>query len=85
MALHASLGINGTQIGLLVAQRLSPQHPADDDVCRYDWTLIVGNSRVSGSAPLEHRYGDGAWALVAKVIEASGLAAPATHGDEEQR
>lgn len=73
MALHMRLMINDQQIGFLAAQRRTPGHPQDSDVCLYDWQLSIhGLTTANGSdCPLSHRYGDGAWQLVARVIAAA--------------
>lgn len=80
MALHMRLLVNGQQVGYLVAQRQDQgEQPHDDAVCTYTWQVGMGGQvRASvGGQELRHRYGDGAWALVAKVIEASGHSAAA--------
>lgn len=73
MALHMDLMLNGEQIGYLVARRLTPGRPTGEDICRYEWQLNVnGETRSSPSdTPLEHRFGDGAWALISRVIDAA--------------
>jgi hypothetical protein len=67
------LMVNGHQIGFLVARRRSPAHPAPDDLCLYEWQLNLNgvNLASADTRPLAHRFGDGAWVLVAKVIEAA--------------
>lgn len=71
MALHMRLMVNDHQIGTLMIRRVSPKgSPSDDDICLYDWYMndngvIIGNL---ADNPVSHRYGDGAWALLEKVI-----------------
>lgn len=76
MALHMRLMVNCQQIGYLEAQRRSPEHPQGDDECLYDWRININGKTLSNmdDEPLPHRYGDGAWALVARVIHAAGYA-----------
>lgn len=84
MALTAKLAINGMSVGHLYVKRLEPPgRPDFDDICRYEWQinyydLAGGRHHWSNApnAPLEHRYGDWPWALVAKVIEAAAPATP---------
>lgn len=84
MALHMNLMVNGQQIGYLYAQRRGPMHPAGNDICEYDWRLnINGESRSNvADSPVEHRFGDGAWALVSKVIDAAGRGVTVTDWTE---
>jgi len=74
MALHMHLMVNGQAIGYLVARRLTPGRPTGNDICQYEWTLNVNGKTRSNLVgdPVEHRFGDGAWALVSKVIDAAG-------------
>ena len=74
MALHMRLMLNGQRIGHLEVQRLAPNYPSADDLCTYRWRVEINDEvYASEPVPLVHRYGDGAWALVARVIEAAGL------------
>lgn len=75
MALHMNLMVNGQQIGYLMAQRLEPVKPTGSDICRYAWEVnINGETRMSlDGQPLEHRFADGAWWLVTRVIAAAGF------------
>lgn len=79
MALHMNLMVNGQQIGYLYVQRREPVRPTGEDICAYDWRLNVNGETRSNVAdsPVKHRFGDGAWALVSKVVEAAG------HGPRE--
>ena len=79
MALHMNLMVNEMQIGYLEARRLAPEHVpmgSGDKVFQYEWRLNINGITVSSHEPLEHRYGDGAWALVNQVIEAAGRGKP---------
>jgi hypothetical protein len=77
MALHMQLMVNGQQIGYLVVTRLSPDRPTGNDICRYEWRININGVTRSNleEEPLAHRFADGAWALVARVVEAAGLTA----------
>jgi len=70
--------VNEQQIGYLIARRLSPNRPTGNDICQYDWTININGITRSNleEEPLSHRFGDGAWALVAKIVNAAGLDAP---------
>lgn len=62
------------EVGSIVAMRLHPLgEPADDDVCRYTWTVEEtgqpGRSSDDGGT-VEHRHGDGRWALIARITAA---------------
>lgn len=77
MALWMRLMLNDCSIGYLEARRRDHRNPPhEDDVCLYDWTVSLnGHDDVRSSvqaAPLAHRYGDGAWALVAKILARAG-------------
>lgn len=74
MALHMNLMVNAQQIGYLEAQRLTPGQPTGNDVCQYMWRLNINGETRSNVAdsPVEHRVGDGAWALVARIVDAAG-------------
>lgn len=77
MALHMRLMVNDHQIGYLYAQRREAGRPHDSDVCSYEWSININGETMSSHVdhPLAHRFGDGAWALVARVIEAAGHSA----------
>lgn len=77
------LMVNDEQIGYLVARRLTPLHPTGGDVCRYEWSLnINGETRTNpADTPVEHRFGDGAWALVSRVVDAAGRGPREDAGD----
>lgn len=76
MALHMRLMVNDAQAGYLYAQRRDPGRPAGDDVCHYDWSININGKTLSNldDEPLQHRFGDGAWALVSRIISKAGLA-----------
>jgi hypothetical protein len=78
MSLHMRLMVNDEQIGYLVARRLTPGRPTGDNICPYEWTVnINGETRTNlDGKPVEHRFGDGAWALVARVVDAAGFGPP---------
>lgn len=80
MALHMRLMVNNEQIGYLTAQRRQPGRPRDDDTCSYDWQVNIDGKTSSNhdETPLAHRYGDGAWTLVRRIIEAAGYTSVAT-------
>jgi hypothetical protein len=73
MALHMQLMVNGSPIGYLEARRLTPGRPTGNDICQYEWHLNVNGDTRSNlpGTPVEHRFGDGAWALVSKIIAAA--------------
>lgn len=75
MALWARVMVNSQSIGLIEAQCVStnrPQPPVVDAEYEYDFKVQVNGTVVSGT--LTHRYGDGALALMRKVLDrAEGL------------
>lgn len=75
MALWLRLMVNDRAIGYLEARRRPHRQPPQaDDVCLYDWT-VAANGITRGNLaddPLPHRYGDGAWALIARILERDG-------------
>lgn len=75
MALWMRLMVNDGAVGHLHAQRRPHrQPPQPDDVCFYDWRVSVGGTTKSNvrEDPIAHRFGDGAWALVAKILRYAG-------------
>ncbi|WP_078316020.1 hypothetical protein [Mycobacterium sp. D16Q16] len=69
MTLHFELHVNGQSIreGMTI-QRTSPGRPLLDDVNNY-----VVQAKCDGqwhTVTVEHRYGDGPWALVRKALHA---------------
>jgi hypothetical protein len=80
VTLHVRLTVNGDVIGHISVQRINPPVPTDDTICVYAWAISDNwEFAVSGTA-LHHRYGDGPWSLIAKVIVAAGL-----HGEPNGR
>jgi hypothetical protein len=55
------------------AARVAAGRPMGNDVHLYDWTVHQNGRRVSNleEEPIEHRYGDGAVVLMAKVFAAA--------------
>lgn len=80
MALHADVGVNGRSIGDVYIQRTAPLHPRPETVCTYRWEVRHGN-HVRRGFGIQHRYGDGPFALIARVLIAAGK--PST-GPEER-
>lgn len=75
MALHMTLRVNGDRIGHLAVQRRSAGGaPAADSTCLYDWQVELNGETIRNQAadPVEHRFGDGAWVLVGRVLAAAG-------------
>ncbi|MDF3309773.1 hypothetical protein P3H15_32665 [Rhodococcus sp. T2V] len=76
MALHFPLLVNGRTIGAFAAQRVAGKsHP--DSICTYRVEIVQNKT---GDTPrkgehffVEHRYGDGAFALVQKAIAEAPL------------
>lgn len=69
MTVHFTLHINGQSIreGMTI-QRTTPGRPLPDDVNTY-----VVQAKLDGTwhtISVEHRYGDGPWVLVRKVLNA---------------
>jgi hypothetical protein len=74
MALQITLRINRAVIGDLLIRRVDPpgSHLPADTIGLYEWALTLPNLKQVTSKPddlLAHRYGDGAWALVSKVLD----------------
>lgn len=68
MALTCDLTLGGNAIGFLYAQRLTPGI-RPESVNTYRAVLDRNGERWEGE--VRHRYGDGAWALVQRVIQAA--------------
>lgn len=72
MALWFPLMVNATQIGeVSIVRRDNPISPEGEFT--YDWCVVDSRSitrRRPVSGELRHRYDDGAFVLVAKVMEA---------------
>lgn len=77
MALFFPVMINDTQIGYFYAVRTSGDM-TPDSVGTYNID-IYANGEVYHVDGLEHRYGDGAWTLIATTLMRSELTA-LTHG-----
>lgn len=76
--LNATITVGAEEIAYVDARRLSPRskRPHPDTICRYEWRIkVMGGPMVSNEPdrPIEHRYGDGPLALVARIIDAAGL------------
>ena len=69
------LMVNDTRIGFLYAQRLKPAgNLTSDTICTYKWEIeITGKGMSFKRGTIDHRFGDGAWALVSKIINESGI------------
>lgn len=67
MALHFDLKVNGESIGSFYARRLNPGIPTPDSINSYEYSVVVNGETVQGE--VQHRFGDGAWSLVRKVLE----------------
>lgn len=87
MALHFELKVNSHSIGMLYAQRIDGTNDADSvGTYRCDITHVYSQHRpdpfaqVQWEGEVEHRYGDGAWALVARILAAAGMDHPADGG-----
>lgn len=72
MALYFTLKITGTKIGDFYARRTDGTTDPDSI-----GTYVVVITQVGALAPwtgtVQHRYGDGAWALISRAIAAAGL------------
>lgn len=76
MALHFVLNINDQPLGVCVIQRrevldLTDPDAIADTVSTYDVTVHEQRSNTERAAVVEHRYGDGAWALVRAGLNAA--------------
>jgi hypothetical protein len=72
VVLWMELRVNKGQVGLLQVQRLLNDNPQSEDICLYMWDIELHDRVAMSAEPLPHRYGDGAWELVRKVIETAG-------------
>lgn len=79
MALHFTLKISGTEIGDFYARRTAGT-PTQDSIGTYDVILTGKHFNLIWAGTVEHRYGDGAWALIARAITAAGLDGEADRG-----
>lgn len=69
MSLHFILSVNGNRLGTVNIRRQDPLDLTDpeaiaDEVCTYDVSLDY-----QPIGTVDHRYGDGAWALVAVAAD----------------
>lgn len=69
--------VNNASIGYCEVQRIEPVghgEPAPDTMCRYRYLLQLDRRTPEGTVvgEVEHRYGDGAWALLGKVLRQEG-------------
>lgn len=71
MSLHCELTINGNQIRSVHATRVSGG-TGPDDINIYDAAVLDAHSITKWFGFVSHRYGDGVWGLVQRVLEASG-------------
>lgn len=70
MALHFPLQVNGKHIGYFTAVRIEGDDQPDT-VNTYEVEIIDPAGEVyTRCGEVEHRYGDGAWELIRKSIEA---------------
>lgn len=76
MALHADVGVNGVPIGEIYVQRTAPLYPRPETICTYRWEVRRGDYVRRGFG-IQHRYGDGPFALIARVLMAAARAQPA--------
>lgn len=72
MSLTCDLYVNGERIGAIYARRILPDDMDLADIHAYDCALngVAGASVWRGH--VSHRYADGAWGLVQRVLEAAG-------------
>lgn len=70
MSLHFDIKVNCQRIGSVEIQRMTNVgvRPADDDVSTYRGLIWWGVQSLVSDVSVEHRYGDGALALVHAVI-----------------
>ena len=73
MARHGTIAVNGEIVGMWSAQRVEPMPPpSGDTLCTYRCTVVEhGPQGVSVDFEVEHRWGAGAVALAALVLETS--------------
>jgi hypothetical protein len=72
MIVRATLTVDDVEIGDLIAFRMHPlDQPHDDDQCTYSWTLQAKGEPES-TGLVEHRHGDGPWALIARIAQKAG-------------
>lgn len=67
MALHFDLQVNTETIGTFYARRQNEGIQEPDSINAYEWRVIQGDEMYQGL--IEHRFGDGAWALVELVLQ----------------
>ena len=79
MALHMQVMVNDRAIGFLYITRRYPVgQPDADTMCHYDWRVDLEHGetlRGHPHLPVAHRYGDGPWTLITRVLTAAGYAA----------
>lgn len=84
MALHMALTINGQSTGEgVIVTRLRPPGALlePDDVCTYR-VEVYRNSLPISQFEVEHRYGDGAMALMAKALHSHTRIGVSESGEE---
>ena len=80
MSLVVTVQINqDSPIAMLTIQRMRSGQPAADDVNPYHFTFYEQQGEkmlgVTREGDIEHRYGDGAWVLVSKALDADEVRA----------
>lgn len=79
MALHFQLMVNDRAIAWVVIRRREPVgNPDPDTTCVYDWQVHLADETIlrnPPALPVLHRYGDGAFDLATRVLQAAGYAA----------
>lgn len=68
MSLYVELQINDVPIDSVAVTRTTSHGSQPDSVNWYRWVMYRGQGKIIGH--VEHRYGDGAVALAAKVLTA---------------
>ncbi|MFJ4653797.1 hypothetical protein ACIP5Y_21230 [Nocardia sp. NPDC088792] len=71
MSLHCELYINTERIGSVHATRIAGAGVADGDVNAYRASITGMDDAEIWRGQIWHRYGDGAWELVERVLRAS--------------
>lgn len=74
MSLYCDLYVNGDRIGSVHAKRILGDEMDLDNVHEYDCALNGAVGARVWHGRVKHRYDDGAWGLVRRVLEAAGEA-----------
>lgn len=70
MSLYVALKVNNEAIAVVTATRITDTGSQPDSVNTYEWKW-ASRDRIEARGCVDHRYGDGAFELARKVLDAA--------------